>query len=200
MVWVTPAGRAVKRRRASIAKETRREPRSRANPPRQRAAPSCCVLVTVRHAFPSLCRRLRAKEESENPRANNRIRTRPPRPVGHRPSQQDTGPAVKTSSPRLSPRDAQCAVGGIRTWGENPGRRASSPTTVLPFGPSARADVKKPARTPPRAPARPPPKAVPDPHQPCPPPESLHSVSTHGGGEPDYRAPQRYVLPADALP
>ena len=38
---------------------------------------------------------------------------------------QDTGPAVKTSSPRLPPRDALCAVGGIRVWGENPGRRAS---------------------------------------------------------------------------
>ena len=44
---------------------------------------------------------------------------------GHRaggltPVEQDTGPAVKTSNPRLSPRDAQRAVGGIRAWGRIP--------------------------------------------------------------------------------
>jgi hypothetical protein len=34
------------------------------------------------------------------------------------------------------------AVGGIRAWGENPGRRASSLTTVLPLGAFACADLK----------------------------------------------------------
>jgi hypothetical protein len=45
-----------------------------------------------------------------------------------------TGPAVKTSNPRLSPRDADRAVGGIRTWAQNSGRRASCPSTVLLSG------------------------------------------------------------------
>lgn len=57
------------------------------------------------------------------------------------------GPAVKTSSPRLPPRNAQRAVGGIRAWGENPGRRASSLTTVLPFG-CSRARTSKSLRGP----------------------------------------------------
>jgi hypothetical protein len=42
-----------------------------------------------------------------------------------------TGPAVKTSNPCLPPRDAGCAVGGMRTWAEHPGRRASSLPTLL---------------------------------------------------------------------
>ena len=53
--------------------------------------------------------------------------------VGMTPIEQHAGPAVKISSPCLPPRDALCAVGGIRAWGENPGRRASSFTTVLAF-------------------------------------------------------------------
>jgi hypothetical protein len=36
-----------------------------------------------------------------------------------------TGPAVKTSSPRLPPRSAGSAVGGIRAWTEHSGRTAS---------------------------------------------------------------------------
>ena len=47
-------------------------------------------------------------------------------PVAIRPSKYDTGPAVKTSNPRLPPRGANRAVGGIRARAENPGRRASS--------------------------------------------------------------------------
>jgi hypothetical protein len=90
------------------------------------------------------------------PRARKRART-PARSTGlgrgHRaggvtPVEQDTGPAVKTSGPRLPPRDAKRAVGGIRAWGENPGRRASSLTTVLPFGTFACADVKSCLRGP----------------------------------------------------
>jgi hypothetical protein len=100
------------------------------------------------------------------PRARKRART-PARPTGlgraHRagggtPAEQHTGPAVKTSGPRLPPRDAKRAVGGIRAWGENPGRRASSPTTVLPFWTFACADLKSlSARTSPRASANSPP-------------------------------------------
>jgi hypothetical protein len=72
---------------------------------------------------------------------------------GHRaggvtPVEQATGPAVKTSSPRLPPRDAERAVGGIRAWGENPGRRASSLTTVLRFGCSCVPEPQKVSRGP----------------------------------------------------
>ena len=52
---------------------------------------------------------------------------------GATPAEQHASPAVKTSNPCLPPRDAQGAVGGIRAWGENLGRRAGSPATVLPF-------------------------------------------------------------------
>src|SRR5436305_3059807 len=83
------------------------------------------------------------------PRARKRARTPRVQPDwdettgagGVTPVEQHAGPAVKTSSPCLPPRDAERAVGGIRTWGENPGRRASSPTTVLPFGPFACASL-----------------------------------------------------------
>ena len=43
----------------------------------------------------------------------------------------DTGPAGKTRSPRLPPRDAGRAVGGFRAWAERSGRRANSLPTVL---------------------------------------------------------------------
>jgi hypothetical protein len=71
------------------------------------------------------------------------------------PVEAGTGPAVKTSSPRLPPRDAKHAVGGNRAWGENRGRRASSPPTVLRFEAFAYADLKNSARTAPRASADP---------------------------------------------
>ena len=69
------------------------------------------------------------------PRARERARTlvrstglgRGHRAGGLLPAEQRTGPAVKTSSPRLAPRDAKRAVGGIRAWAGNPGRRASQP-------------------------------------------------------------------------
>jgi hypothetical protein len=54
-----------------------------------------------------------------------------PGSMGTSPGSMGTGPAVKTSGPRLSPCGAGRAVGGIRAWGENPGRRASSSMTVL---------------------------------------------------------------------
>ena len=83
----------------------------------------------------------RGKAEGENPRAVNRIGTWPPgrwgnaREVRHR-------PAVKTSNPRLSPRGAGRAVGGIRAWAENSGRRASSCSTLLLSRAFVCADVK----------------------------------------------------------
>jgi hypothetical protein len=61
------------------------------------------------------------------------------------PERNALAPQSKTSSPRLAPRDARCVVGGIRAWGENPGRRASSSATVLPFRAFTPADIKKTA-------------------------------------------------------
>ena len=102
----------------------------------QLATPTRCPFVfRPRHVFtpsqPSAG--TTRKEEGNNPRALARL-GRGHRAGGVTPVEQAADPAVKTSSPRLAPRDAERAVGGIRTWGENPGRRASSLTTVLPFG------------------------------------------------------------------
>ncbi len=44
-----------------------------------------------------------------------------------------TSPAVKTDNPRLPPRDARCAVGGIRAWAEDSGRRASATIDGTPI-------------------------------------------------------------------
>lgn len=51
-----PSRRAFRRRRASIADETRRDPRSRSSSPRLRAAPTSRLCVIVLEPFPSLCR------------------------------------------------------------------------------------------------------------------------------------------------
>ena len=92
------------------------------------------------------------KEEGENPARSTRL-GRGHRAGGVTPVEQNTGPAVKTSNPRLPPRDAKRAVGGIRAWGENPGRRASSPTTVLQWQrlPARSSKSSAETKTPPRA-------------------------------------------------
>jgi hypothetical protein len=81
---------------------------------------------------------LRPSRPSVGPCANGRG-LEPPQVnqvgTGHRGNarrKSGTGPAVKTSNPRLPPRDADRAVGGIRAWAENPGRRASYLVTLLP--------------------------------------------------------------------
>jgi hypothetical protein len=82
------------------------------------------------------------------PRAGKRARTRAHglgrghQAGGVTPVERDAGPAGKTSNPRLPPRDAERAVGGIQAWVENPGRRASSPTTLLRFATIARRPQK----------------------------------------------------------
>jgi hypothetical protein len=117
----------------------RREPRSRLSWPRVRAAQSCLLDVIV----------LRRSVPLSGPRAN---RGREPRAVdqpgrSHRvggvtPVEVRHGPAVKTRSRGLSPRGAGRAVGGIRAWAENSGRRASSCSTVLLSRAFVCADVK----------------------------------------------------------
>ena len=123
------ARRVFRRRRASIAGESRSDPRSCVNSPRLRAAELCSVRFMV--IKPSRPSRARAKREHEDPRAFRHIGTRPPGRWGNARRSTATGPAVKTSNPRLSPRGARSAVGGIRARAQNPGRRASSCSTLL---------------------------------------------------------------------
>jgi hypothetical protein len=171
--WLGPTGtvlvkaprarRAFKRRLASIAEETFRDPRSRIDSPRRRAAGSCSVRV-IYSCLPNPLFGPPARERERTP-ARVAGLGRGHRAGGVTPVEQATSPAVKTSSPRLPPRDAERAVGGIRAWGENPGRRASSPTTVLPFRVLAHPNLAKSARTLPRDHRRtrcPPPPAATD--------------------------------------
>ena len=75
-----------------------------------------------------------------SPRGRNESRT-PARSIrsgrGHRAggvnARRSTSPAPQSKpvTPRLAPRGARRAVGGIRAWAEDPGRRASLPTTLL---------------------------------------------------------------------
>src|SRR3954453_13011485 len=52
-------------------------------------------------------------------------------PPRRRRQNYDTGPAVKTNTPRPPAVWRRCAVGGNRVWAEYPGRRASAVLTVL---------------------------------------------------------------------
>ena len=102
------------------------------------------IMFRPRHdlqAFPSSVGSAR-KEEGQNPSAVNQIGTRPPGRWGN--ARRSTAPpaAVKTSNPRLSPRGVGRAVGGNRARAENPGRRASSRSNVLPSRAFVCADPK----------------------------------------------------------
>lgn len=89
-------------------------------PTRRADGPADDVLcASCLHAFPSLVWGQRARMGARPPARSIRL-GRGHRAGGVTPIEQDTGPAVKTSSPCLPPRDAQCAVGGIRAWGEIP--------------------------------------------------------------------------------
>ena len=126
------ARRAFRRRCTSTACQSSRDPRSRLNWPRLRAAE---------------CRRLRAigltssrpsvasarKEEGENPRAFNQIETKPPGRWGNAGRSGTPTPQSKpvTAASRLV--EQNCAVGGIRAGTENSGRRASTDTDSTPI-------------------------------------------------------------------
>ena len=98
-----PSARSAFRRRwDSIVNATRRDPGS----PRSRPATPCRVHLMVFEAFPSPPLAFLAKQKSaEGACVFSQIATRPAgrwvASVKH-----DTGPAVKTSNPRLSPRGA----------------------------------------------------------------------------------------------
>ena len=130
LVRVPRAGRVFRRRWASIANETRRDPRSRSNAPRRRTARICSVRVIVLEAFPSVCWIGAQGRRARTPARLARL-GRFHRAGGITPVKHDAGPAVKTGNPSLSPRGARSAVGGIRAWAGNPGSRASSSSTVL---------------------------------------------------------------------
>ena len=89
-----------------------------------------CASISL-EAFPTLSWDPRARKRARTPGTINHIRTRPPGRWDDA-MKHDAGPAVKTGNPCLSPRGAGRAVGGIRAWAGNPGRRASSYSTVLP--------------------------------------------------------------------
>jgi hypothetical protein len=82
------------------------------------------------------------KEEGQNPSAVNQVGTRPPGRWGNARRSTAPAPQSKTSNPRLSPRGAGRAIAGNRAWAENPGRRASSRSTVLPSRAFVCADLK----------------------------------------------------------
>jgi hypothetical protein len=73
----------------------------------------------------------RGRNEGQNPRAVNQIGTRSPAPWSNARKTTSPAPQSKPVTPRLAPRGARRAVGGIRAWAEDPGRRASLPTTLL---------------------------------------------------------------------
>ncbi len=109
------------------------------------ASPARCLTgFRSRHgllAFPSLYWR-RAEEEGREPPSAHRVGARPPAsgvtPIGI----PAPAPQSKTSNPRLSPRGAGRAVGGILAWAENPDRRASHLPTLLRIATFADADPK----------------------------------------------------------
>ena len=130
MVQGPSARRVFRRRCASTACESRRDPRSRLNSPRLRAAQFCSVRVMViRPSRPSVDSA--RKKEGRTPRAFNQIGTRPPGRWGN--ARRSTAPAPQskpvTHATRLVAHVAPLV--GIRTWAENSGRRASSSMTLL---------------------------------------------------------------------
>lgn len=124
--------RASRRRRASIARESSRDPRSRVNWSRRRATRSRVSRVIVFSAFPSLYGGRTEGEGPRTPERSNRVGTKPP-------SRWDiagrtTAPAPQSkpvTQPHASWRDS--AVGGLRVWAEDSGRRASLTTDLTPI-------------------------------------------------------------------
>ena len=125
-----PLAWAFRRRWASTPCESRRDPRSRLTSPRL-ALPSSVPSASWFFGLPVPLLGPRGRKRARTPERSIRLGTRPPGRWGNADRGNCTGPAVKTSNPRLTPRGAGRAVGGIRTWAENSGRRASSESTVL---------------------------------------------------------------------
>ena len=101
------------------------------------------IMFRPRHdlqAFPSSVGSAR-KEEGQNPSAVNQIGTRPPGRWGN--ARRSTAPAPQSKPVTPASRLVTGrAVGGNRARAENPGRRASSPSNVLPSRAFVCADLK----------------------------------------------------------
>jgi hypothetical protein len=129
---------------ASLSIDCQQEP-ARAALTIELASPARCpVLSPRRHGLRSFGPSVGSAREGRKREPPERsIRWgRDHRAGGVTPVKYGTGPAVKTSNPRLAPRGAGRAVGGIRAWAENPGRRASSCSILLLSRASVCADVK----------------------------------------------------------
>ena len=121
---------AFRRRWASITGDSRRSTLSRLSSARLCAGRSRLRLVMV--LKPSIPRleshgRKRARPGGRSVTKDEAATNR----WGDAPHKQRAGPAVKTKRLRLTPRGAQCAVGGTRAQGQDSGRRANSIPTLL---------------------------------------------------------------------
>jgi hypothetical protein len=121
-----------RRRRAWIAAESGRDPRSRVSRPSLRAVRLCSISVMGPRTLPSLYAG-RAEGRGLNPRALNQVGTKPPDRWDNADGNPAPAPQSEPSNRCLPPRGADRAVGGIRAWAENSGRRASHLPTVLRF-------------------------------------------------------------------
>ena len=126
LVRALTARRAFRRRRASTARESCRDPGSRSSSPRLRAAQLSCARVMVQ-AFPSLCWVRTEERGAQEPRAFTEIGPRSSERLVGPWRSPPTGPAVKTGNPHLSPR----GTGSRRWWhsGLGPGVLAAGPAT-----------------------------------------------------------------------
>ena len=113
-VRASSARRAFRRRWASTACESNRDPRL--NSPRLRAA-ECCRLrvIVLTSSRPSVASA--QKEEGENPRAFNQIETTPPGRRGNAGRSGTPTPQSKPVTPASRLVEQNCAVGGIRAGG-----------------------------------------------------------------------------------
>jgi len=129
LVRVLSARRVFRRRWASTACESRRDPRSRLRSPRLRAAKFCSVCVMAFWA--SRLSVGSARKEEGYPRAFTEIGTRPPDRWGNAGRSTAPAPQSKPVAPasRLVAQIAPLVASGLRA--ENPGRRASSCSTLL---------------------------------------------------------------------
>jgi hypothetical protein len=128
-VWVCFAPRAVRLPgvQASLGINCRREPQRSAIASQLASPTRCPIVFRPLHdlqAFSSLYRGRAEGRGLEPPRGQSDWDASTRRWSNAR-RRYDTGPAVKTRNPPLAWWRAS-AVGGIRAWAENPGRRASS--------------------------------------------------------------------------
>ena len=133
-VCLRSASIRLRRVQASSSVDCRREP-PRAAIASQPAPPTRCpIVLDLRHGPRTLPLPLpgsRRRKRARTPRALNQVGTKPPDRWDNADRNPAPAPQSKPSNPCLPPRGAERAVGGIRAWTENSGRRASHLPTVL---------------------------------------------------------------------